>query len=345
MLRDQNKSLKRDFQNRLRQYRKEKKSNPDAVMPSNPGEKMLFIPANNSASGAFQLLRFNNGKGLIFETEGDTLSNTFKTEYGNYSDGFRKAFHHETISYYRKTEMENVEIKKPCLSAVLSGTPNQVLSLIPNAEDGLLSRFMFYVFNIEPYWKDVFAKKTERGFDEFFLAIGRGYFETYDRLLKNPEIEFLLTEIQEDILNSYFEKLQDKYNSLWGAETVAIIRRLGLICFRIAMIISVLRNKGRMEESYTCEDRDFSIAMDIIDVLHEHSRIAYLFVSQESSKGISLIDRFYNKLPESFNKQECLSIASELGIIKEKTVEKYIGRFINNNLLVRVSHGNYKKKP
>ena len=62
---------------------------------------MLYIPANNSSSGMFQLLYDNKGKGLIFETEGDTLAQSFKSDYGNYSDGFRKAFLHETVSYFR----------------------------------------------------------------------------------------------------------------------------------------------------------------------------------------------------------------------------------------------------
>ncbi|HAH23070.1 MAG TPA: DNA primase, partial [Prolixibacteraceae bacterium] len=86
----------------------------------------------------------------IFETEGDTLAQAFKSDYGNYSDGFRKAFHHETISYYRRTDREFVEIDNPCLSTVLSSTPKQVAILIPNAENGMLSRFIFYHMNIKP---------------------------------------------------------------------------------------------------------------------------------------------------------------------------------------------------
>jgi hypothetical protein len=35
------------------------------------------VPANNSATGLFQILNDNKGIGLIFETEGDTLAQTF----------------------------------------------------------------------------------------------------------------------------------------------------------------------------------------------------------------------------------------------------------------------------
>lgn len=78
--------------------------------PQEPTLKMLVIPANNSATGLFQILNDNDGKGLIFETEGDTLAQTFKSEHGNYSDGFRKAFHHETITYNRRRTVNSLKL-------------------------------------------------------------------------------------------------------------------------------------------------------------------------------------------------------------------------------------------
>src|SRR5690606_14575639 len=110
----------------------------------------------------FQLLADNGGQGLILETEGDTLAQTFKTDYGNYSDGFRKAFHHETISYFRRTDREYVDIENPKVSAALSGTPSQVGSLIHTCENGLFSRFMFYCLNTKGVWKNVFARNAGR---------------------------------------------------------------------------------------------------------------------------------------------------------------------------------------
>lgn len=69
-------------------------SSSELGKPQEPPQKTLIIPANSSATSVFQILNDNNGVGLIFETEGDTLAHAFKSEYGNYSDGFRKAFHH-----------------------------------------------------------------------------------------------------------------------------------------------------------------------------------------------------------------------------------------------------------
>lgn len=46
----------------------------------------------------YQALSDNHGWGVIFETEADTLTQALKTDYGDYSDGLRKAYHHEPIT-------------------------------------------------------------------------------------------------------------------------------------------------------------------------------------------------------------------------------------------------------
>src|SRR5690606_6373064 len=120
-LREEAKLHKQHYELDLAEYNAKKGKEEGIEKPSKPPEKMLFIPANNSSTGAYQLLGDSDGRGLIFETEGDTLAHAFKSDYGNYSDGFRKAFHHETISYYRRTDREFVDIENPCLSTVLSG--------------------------------------------------------------------------------------------------------------------------------------------------------------------------------------------------------------------------------
>ena len=74
--------------------------------PREPLHKMFFIPANSSSSAFIQALADNNFTGVIFETEADTLANTFKQEWGNFSDVLRKAFHHESTSLFRRKDQE-----------------------------------------------------------------------------------------------------------------------------------------------------------------------------------------------------------------------------------------------
>ena len=132
-----------DYKRDMAEYQKSRGKSPDVVESDAPPQKMFVIPANSSASSLLNILSDNNGVALLFETEGDTLSQTFKSEHGNYSDILCKAYHHEMVSMSRRKDREYLEIDSPRMSVVLAGTPEQVRRLIPDAENGLLSRFIF----------------------------------------------------------------------------------------------------------------------------------------------------------------------------------------------------------
>jgi hypothetical protein len=240
-LRNQAKIMKQQFEVDMQEYNANKGKDANTEKPQKPPQKMLFIPANNSATGFLEILGDSDKRGLIFETEGDTLAKAFKSDYGDFSDGFRNAFQHEPISYYRRTDKEYVEIDRPCLSALLSGTPKQITTLIPNAENGLFSRFMFYVMNMKLIWKDVFASKTENGLDVHFEKLGNEFFSLYQTLQANPDVHFSLTPSQQLQFNQFFEKMQTLYVNIQEEEIISSVRRLGLIAYRIMMIFSALR--------------------------------------------------------------------------------------------------------
>ena len=342
----ESKLLREKYDVELQEYNRAKKNGKDAVKPLPPPEKMLFIPANNSATGAFQLLNDNRGSGLIFETEGDTLAQAFKSDYGNYSDGFRKAFHHETISYYRRTDREYVDIDNPCLACLLSGTPKQISALIPNAENGLFSRFMFYYMNVTPTWKNVFESKYEDGLDSYFDELGQQFFNLYESLLKEEQIQFKLTKDQEEQFNQFFKELQDTYLALQSLEYMATVRRLGLIAFRIAMVLTSLRilESGDMTTPLTCQDNDFNSALEIIRTLVKHASKVFTDLPEDAPLTMKKNQResFLEKLPQNFKRQGYLEVAKSLEIA-DKTAEGYISKFVKSGLLFRLKQDSYEK--
>lgn len=342
--REQAKVLKQQFQTETATYNMNKGKDENLEKPSKPPERMLFIPANNSVTGVYQLISDNKGKGLIFETEGDTLAQAFKSDYGNYSDGFRKAFHHETISYYRRTDREYVDIEKPCLSTVLSGTPKQVATLIPNAENGLFSRFMFYYMNIKPTWKNVFQNNNNVSLDDYYNQLGNEFLGLYKTLKNNPEIEIQLSETQQGQFNTFFESLQTKYINLQPEEYIATIRRLGLIAFRIMMLFTVFRimEDGDVNAVKQCEDEDFNNSITIISILVKHSSKVFndLPIEQKTIKRLNRKERFLESLPKQFNRQDYLDLATAQGI-PHKTAEGYITKFVEAGLVHREAHNIY----
>lgn len=323
------------------------KKDIDAEQPQEPPLKTLFIPANSSSTAVYQVLNDNKGIGLIFETEGDTLANTFKSDYGNFSDGFRKAFHHETISYNRRKNRELVELEKPRLSALLSGTPRQVLSLIPDTENGLFSRFIFYYMNVRLVWDDVFAVQDE-ALDRQFEDYGRQFFDLYRTLKISCPIRFAFSASQQNDFHTFFEQIQNEYSSVFGIDFVASVRRLGIIAFRIAMIMSTLRSlkDGDSSNALVCSDDDFFTAKTMIETLLKHTAKVYQMLPENIANSIGnknqLKQQYYDTLPRDFDKQTAMSFAQSLNI-SQKTAERYLKQWCLSSQLNRVKHGWYSK--
>ena len=153
--------------NRYKVENKEYKAGNKDEEPAPPKNYMLFLPANNSKSGITQLLNENEGKGILFETEGDTLSDTLKSDHGNFTDLLNKSFHHEPVTLFRRTGEEYQEIEKPQLSVVLSSTFDQYKKLIPTIQNGLFSRFIHYTLKPVAEFRNVFDK-SKRSYPEYF---------------------------------------------------------------------------------------------------------------------------------------------------------------------------------
>ena len=327
------------------EYVQDKKNNEP---PQEPPIKTLLIPANSSATSVYQVLNDNGGIWLMFETEGDTLANTFKSDYGNLSDGFRKAFHHEMISYTRRKDREFVELAKPRLSALLSGTPRQILSLIPDAENGLFSRFIFYYMNVRLEWLNVFADNEET-LDQHFEQLGKQFFDLYNILKASQPIRFALSAEQQKQFNSLFAQVQKEYSNLFGLDIVASVRRLGLITFRIAMILTSLRiiDGGQNSNLIVCDDSDFQTAITMARVLLQHTAKVFgslpAIETTANGNATTIIKQtFLDNLPPEFDRKTYLAVAEKLKI-PHKTAEKYINRFCVGGQLKHLAHDSYGK--
>lgn len=343
-LREQAKLLKRQYEVAMQDYNANKSKGTNVEKPDKPPQKMLFIPANNSATGFLEILGDSDSRGIIFETEGDTLAKAFKSDYGDFSDGFRNAFQHEPISYYRRTDKEYVEIPRPCLSALLSGTPKQIQILIPNAENGLFSRFMFYVMNMKHEWKNVFASKTESGLDVHFGRLGNHFYPLYQTLKASPEISFSLTPDQQLRFNQFFEKIQTRYIAIQEEDIISSVRRLGLTAYRIMMIFSALRimETGEITNTITCDDMDFENTLEMVSILIKHSSYVFTQISQENykPKPKNRKEKFLESLPFNFSRQGYVTIALQLAI-PDKTAQKYIKDLVDAGIITHDGHDNY----
>lgn len=347
-LRQLNEAEMDEYKQKMQQYNASKNKG-SMEKPEEPPLRMLFIPANSSATAVYQVLNDNEGQGIMFETEGDTLANTFSSDYGNYSDGFRKAFHHESISYVRRKDREYVNLRRPRLSTLLTGTPKQVLSLITDAENGLFSRFIFYYMDTKLEWQDVFCEEVDGTLDEYFQALGEEFRDFYTLMKESGDVRFRMGPGQGDVFNAWFRWIQLEMTEKYGDDMIASVRRLGLITFRIAMILTALRvmDDGAFDSEMICSDVDFGTAMTIAEVLIVHTAKVFRELPKAAEAGGNQKtvrkQLFFDKLPDEFDRKLFVDVAGGLGI-PLSTAERSVKKWCEDGLVERVDQGKYRKK-
>lgn len=378
-------------------------------------DSQFVIPANTSDTALYEELAANGGRGIIFETEADTLTAAFSKPAGKFTEGLRKAFHNEEISYMRRTDHERVKIPNPVLSVLLTGTPGQVGPLFKSPENGLFSRFLFYrlggrnesFVDDSEIHGDITGDKVNGYLDslgqllcDFFCRLRRkaclrarkelGYApdEPLDPIRQQrlewqadnyaDTLRFRLTEEQNksflktfhDETIAYRELFRKAYESDVAADHAeGIMRRMGNICYRMMMVLTVSRligTDGEIPDEMVCDERDFDRVLHTVRTLQRHNALHYdeLMVAagavdplgdEDSDTGDMLNDRqrrFFEALPDAFITQRALQIAEHLSLgdespadcgISVRAAEGYLNRFCNLGLLRRVGRGSYRK--
>lgn len=313
--------------------------------PIKPVNQMHFIPGNSSAAAIYKLLHDNNGIGTICESEADTLTGAIKQDWGNFSNLMRGAFHHEDLSLSRSTNDTYITIEHPHLSILLTGTPDQVPRLIASSEDGLCSRFLFYCYSREPEWIDPTPCEECTDLATYFDDYSRTVAEI-KKVLDANKTAFKLTKAQFSTLTEKFQAKTKRVKTFEGDGAINAVYRLGVIAFRIAMILTILRLTKELEglKEMECSDEDFHTTMELIDVYFEHAMVMYSLLPKASKKRISpKLAQFYSLLPkdEKFPRKKANEIGKSIGI-SEKTVGNYLGDLKEDEKLVDAEYGHFE---
>ena len=343
-----------EYKQELDRYRAlSKKEKANTTSPVKPPITLLRVPANCSAT-SFAEAMADNGNMLMFETEGDTVVNTFKSDYGNYSDNFRKAFAHEEFGYLRRgNDSEEKEVHNPRLSVVLSGTPEQVKSLIPNAENGLLSRFIFYTLSATDEWLDGFSGyDAENPLEKVFDDLGNEVERYYQHLKNIQEVWFTLSFVQQQKFNDYFAEEKQRMKALNGDLYNASTHRLSWALLRISMILTALRcmDTGKVPEKVECSDIDFDIALSIIRTVSHHNDYIFNVLNEGVTEEVKISETYSSAarstllsiLPDSFTSKDMQAAAVKISK-SVRTVERQIRRAINNGQVKELGKGSYQK--
>ena len=315
--------------------------------PKPAAKAYLNIPTQVTKAKMLVHLR-DNGPigGLMADSEIDTILSASKQDYGMFDDLLRKAFHHEPVSSSRKTDNEMISIDSPRLALLLSGTPGQFSRLIPESESGLLSRLLLYTCRTEAIWQDVSPEGDTMNMSERLPELSEQLMNIATTLRRRP-LQICLTRSQWSRLNQCFKKWLHEADLFGDEEFLSVIKRHGLITFRLCMIFTATRcgKEGYGMDSQYCTEEHFKAALAIVETCLEHSRLLLTQLRHNEDvpelscprKGRILLE----KLPERFVLSEAYIIGETEGMDR-RTVRRLIYK-LNPLFISRVSHGEYQK--
>ena len=316
--------------------------------PEMPVERILKVAPNISKSQLILALEAGGAVGLVMNaSELDMISSAMHQEYGKHDDVMRAASQHEEVSSYFKTDHRLVVVSDPHLALCASGTPAQLHKFISSLENGMYSRVAFYVGQAHWEYKSANPGKARLDMRAYFKGMGEELLRMFI-FLSGSSTEVIFTEEQwkehTERFRTYLREVVAEDDDSPGA----IVLRHGLMMSRIAMVLTALRKCEPQwnTSEWKCSDEDFHTAMQIVDVLLEHSLL--LSTSMDDTAGrIRPVKAFFKlrpvlkKMPREFTYSELMAAANEAGL-PTASVKRYLLRLVYYQI-VEKEDGKYRK--
>ena len=316
--------------------------------PEMPVERILKVAPNISKSQLILALEAGGSVGLVMNaSELDMISSAMHQEYGKHDDVMRAASQHEEVSSYFKTDHRLVIVSDPHLALCASGTPAQLHKFISSLENGMYSRVAFYVGQAPWEYKSANPGKVRLDMRAYFKGMGEELLRMFI-FLSGSSTEVIFTEEQwkehTERFRTYLREVVAEDDDSPGA----IVLRHGLMMSRIAMVLTALRKCEPQwnTSEWKCSDEDFRTAMQIVDVLLEHSLL--LSTSMDDTAGrIRPVKAFFKlrpvlkKMPCEFTYSELMAAANEAGL-PTASVKRYLLRLVYYQI-VEKEDGKYRK--
>ena len=316
--------------------------------PEMPVERILKVAPNISKSQLILALEAGGAVGLVMNaSELDMISSAMHQEYGKHDDVMRAASQHEEVSSYFKTDHRLVVVSDPHLALCASGTPAQLHKFISSLENGMYSRVAFYVGQAPWEYKSANPGKARLDMRAYFKGMGEELLRMFIFLSGSPT-EVVFTEEQwkehTERFRTYLREVVAEDDDSPGA----IVLRHGLMMSRIAMVLTALRKCEPQwnTSEWKCSDEDFHTAMQIVDVLLEHSLL--LSTSMDDTAGrIRPVKAFFKlrpilrTMPREFTYSELMAAANEAGV-PTASVKRYLLRLVYYQI-VEKEDGKYRK--
>lgn len=359
------------------------KNRAEFDIPEMPKLYAARIAGDNSASGLLENLYDAGGSAALVATEINELAeSTQRKGCGDPTTHLCKAWNHEDLFMNRRTEHENIFIKEPILTVVLTGTPSQLKALIRNPGNGFFTRALYYHIPIVREWQYVVtdtskgAKRDDassqdlKSNKDLVLDFAREWEALLHKKFDSvSDVRMLLTDSQLDDFNMRMEKLNTRANSS-SDDMLSFVHRLGCNVLRICLTLALLRaldpeyaefhllmprkgtNSDNVKDGITplldlhVLDGDFYMMMDMLEPLYLHGMHTLSLLDKDPTVSRHDADRevLLADLPEVFTYNMAYRLGgSYVPVIKERTVRDWVKTLVNEGKVEKTGRSSFAK--
>ena len=297
---------KKEYEKKLLQWEielkiaiKERRLPNSDLRPEEPQRQCVIVSPNTSKSQLIIDVKNAGEDGLaIVSSEIDTMVESLNTDYGNHAAELRMFFQHEEVRQRFKIDKEPIVIEHPRVTILLTGTHEQIVSLIKSPENGLFSRFLFYMMNDNAVWKSQspYTETGEIDVEELYDSLAERLKENYFKS-RGKEIIIKFTREQWAKLDELFEIQLGFVAGEGKTGAAAMVKRHGLMAVRTAMVLCGYRimEAGWDVKEYTCSDEDFDTSLHIVLNSLNHAEHVSTMLKESAQRG--QVKNFFRLMP------------------------------------------------
>jgi hypothetical protein len=111
------------------------------------------------------------------------------------------------------------------------------------------------------------------------------------------------------------------------------------------MILTALRHfdTGEISSDFHCLDQDFGTALTLIKIYEQHAVFMFNELPKSSTGTDKALKKFFDLLPDKFQRKEAIELALNKLQIKERTADGYLSKLLASKLLDNPRSGQYEK--
>ena len=322
--------------------------------PLVPENKFLQTSMSTSESQFVRRLLTNQPyTTLRFTEEIGTVCENTKRDYGVSRSNLRAGLEGGRMSLDYK-DGGFICVDNARMVDLYAGTPGAFQQFIDNQEDGLSHRFLYAVLDYNPAYKRL---RTGQRMDRAYWDAMEGRIRTFKVNCENQHMEILFPAPVMDLIEDLLEDLCNRYACYANPSFLSYIRRMRKKAMQLCALLTFMQacEENLPYAGYSAEKpRRVDCRLDVARLVV--SWIPYLVYTaacmiaplrKNETAEVKLDDlkteQLLASLPSDFSTEDFDQAASRLQISRSTAMRRR-KIWLENGVLVRVSHGKYQKR-